>query len=438
MAVFRQIVQCEFCAATTLIRIQIGYLEQHPIRVPCGSCGVLISATAFVSQSKPKFWVDYRNAKLVDDESGDFYIEASPEFLTEKLQKLDRRAPPLDFSPFIKAFAVMGDKGYEEFGRNIQRFSHILKTSWPQIQRINQLWLSRALPQLAREILTMQARLEFLAPNQLSISNELQSLMAVHRLNLLFISPIRNPERFEEITKLIFKALKKFSAAQIADLMDFGEMLNQRGYLQQLEEKFLCLTELFVERFRFLIPVFGLRYYQSRDPDLLERKGVTTTSFEDLKQLFLFSHEIISESLTLIVGWNNVRNRGGWSRMAPRREDVQTLSQYEDKSLDARAQYLDGSEVFDRLLHNYWDEPLCSSIAHGFHKYEGVEQRVIYYAGGLKDEANKRSVFLVEFTHRCLELFLAAQDVAELLYQTQKLVFGRQGQQSIPPPIRRR
>jgi ribosomal protein L37AE/L43A len=51
--VSRQVVRCEVCGALTLVRIQVGWQEEFPIRFGCGRCGILITGMAKRPRTNP-------------------------------------------------------------------------------------------------------------------------------------------------------------------------------------------------------------------------------------------------------------------------------------------------------------------------------------------------------------------------------------------------
>ncbi|RKH08391.1 hypothetical protein D7V97_19550, partial [Corallococcus sp. CA053C] len=427
MAVSRQIVQCQVCETLTIIRIQIGYLEQHPLRVPCGSCGILISGTAFINQDKIDFRVEYQNATQVPGDTGDFHIEASPEFLTEKLKKLEKGGVPIFMSPFMIALSGLGHEGYEAFRHSTIRFSHLVREDWPRLRRINELWLGRKLPLLAKEVAGL------LPVEQFPMKNELQCLMAIRRLNLFFLQSVLDSKRFESTCDLIFGEQKNSTTAKISQLTELAENLDKRGVLHRFDERILLVFGQFVDRFNYMIPALGLRFYKTLDPDILVQRGITTTSFEDLKQFFVDSYELAADLLTLLVGWNNVSVRGSWNQMFPKRKDVQTLDQFEDKPKGIRIQqFLTGAEAFDSLVKPQLDVPLRNAIAHGTYRYDGVSQQITYYPSGHETESDKQSIYLICFVRKCLDQFDSIHSLYELLYQTRKLLFLKAGQVPVP------
>jgi len=89
MTVYRAYLKCEVCEAITVVRTQIGYLDQHPIRICCGRCGILFNGLIVIDQKRGTYSLDFYNASQVRGRplpTPDFIIESSGELLTDKLQ----------------------------------------------------------------------------------------------------------------------------------------------------------------------------------------------------------------------------------------------------------------------------------------------------------------------------------------------------------------
>jgi hypothetical protein len=82
----RQFLKCNVCDSIIFVRTQLGWLEEYPIRVHCGNCGILISGKAYQDPFKGLFKITFDNSTNVPETEPDYYIEASGELLTEKLQ----------------------------------------------------------------------------------------------------------------------------------------------------------------------------------------------------------------------------------------------------------------------------------------------------------------------------------------------------------------
>jgi hypothetical protein len=82
------------------MRLQVGWLDEHPIRVPCGKCGILISGTIYIDQVNPNLRYEIHNASEIEEAIPDFYLDASGELLAEKLKRHKG-------GPFVGAAAIL-------------------------------------------------------------------------------------------------------------------------------------------------------------------------------------------------------------------------------------------------------------------------------------------------------------------------------------------
>ena len=48
--VYNGFIKCEVCGAVTRIRMQVGWLDGHPIAVACQKCGISLSGKVNIDQ----------------------------------------------------------------------------------------------------------------------------------------------------------------------------------------------------------------------------------------------------------------------------------------------------------------------------------------------------------------------------------------------------
>lgn len=399
--VSRQVVRCEVCGALTLVRIQVGWQEEFPIRFACGRCGILITGMArldFEKVTGPH--VHYENAELLTEHQvSSFHLETSSEFLTVKLGPANGELMEGVQTPFMRAFQLMGGDGYLSFSQRTKQFLHMVKNDWPRVRRINELWLNRKLDLLAKDIR------DFLPADDFPMRDEFECLRGVRALTVRFLLPILDEEQLERCGTLRGEVLSKATPEQRKSVKEFANHLAERKLLGRLEERLLALTAAFVDRFKYLVPAFGLRFYEHRSNDLFEQSCITTASFEDLKQFFVDALELATDLLVVIVGRNNVFHRSDWNSMTDKRRDVETLADFESKTKGERIQFLERGEVFDWILDSALDSKIRNAIAHNSYRYENATQAVTYYPHGSEIESNRHTLHMVEFAEKCLRLF---------------------------------
>lgn len=424
--VIRNYIRCAVCSCGTVVRTQLGWLKQHPIRVHCGKCGVLLLGTVYLDQDRGTARHEFENASILDEAPPEFYMEASGELLTEKLQPVEGSLPT-DFSPFLKAVQLMGEEKFLEFKARTVEFLRLKDSQWPVLRRINELWIDQRHEYVVAEIR------QRLPEKQFPMNNPLEIHRAVHTLNLLFLHPLLDINRFEAATGLIFDGIDSLSSTNTPELIAFARHFGERGLLSLFEAKLLRQNVQFVERFNFLIPVFSLQFYPTVTTELLTQKALSTTSFEDVKQLYLDSFEVAVDASTLVAAFDNIKHRRHFTRMKPIRRDVATLEQYESKAKGIRVAYFDGSETFDHLL-SHLDNGLRNAIGHGSYEYDGRTQQITYYPSGERT-GKPKAMYLLEFGQRCWGIFMCLVDLEELVYQGAKMHRLIEGDEPVDPQV---
>lgn len=431
LANIRHNLKCDVCGTVTLVRTQLGWLDQHPLRVQCGNCNILISGTAFLNQSEGTCHFEFNNAEIVEETRPSYFIEASGELLTEKLQEY-KDTPDIPFypTPFIESINSMGPDKMGEFkGRTLQ-FLYLSKNDWPKIRRINELWFNQNYKYLVEQVA------ELLPQKQFPMYNELEYLRGVHQLNLMFLKSIIDVDIFKSITNFIWKEIKLLIRNDVKGLSKLAKQFEEQKLLHRLDEKIFKLIEQMANKFQFLIPVFALKFYNNKDDRLMEKKGITTASFEDLKQFYLDCYEVAGEGLTLLVAYNNLKYRQNFETMMPKRRDINTIYDFEAKSKGIRVGFVDGTEDFDTIVYPNLDNKLRNAIGHNTIKYDGATQIIIYYPSGHEDEADENKIYLVQFAAKCWDIFQSINSLAELIYQTRKIYYvTEKGCTSVNPEV---
>jgi len=412
----RNFLKCEVCGSITLVRTQLGWLEQHPIRVYCGRCGILLSGTVFQNPTEGTFRFEFSNSQVIESTRPDYYIEASGELLTEKLQPyIGPDDVPYITPPFFNSFFAMGHENYLQFAGKTGEFLHRCKKDWPKVRRVLELWLSGRFEFLKEEIG------RYLSEKEFPLNNELEYLRGVHQLYLLFFHNVIPNDFFDAVTPFLFNEIHQILENNPDGLRKLVQEFGGQGLLHRYEENIFALLNEFVSKFQYLIPIFGLQFSQESSLPLMRTKGITTASFEDLKQLYLDFYEVAGDAVSLIVAYNNLKYRRDFQVMAGRRKDIQTLSHFDGKSKGTRCGLVDGTEAFDTLVFPYLDTKLRNAIGHHSYNYDGVNQIIVYYPSGNEVVSDRNEISLLTFTEKCWHLFESINNLAELIYQTRKI-----------------
>jgi len=163
----------------------VGWLEQHPIVIACGKCGVSLSGKVDIGQMQPGLKFEFENADILNnDEKPDYIIECSGEFPTRK-HCVEEKSLQYDISPFIKNMSRMSEDGYEKFSRRVQSLIRTAKR-WNDFKRIIDLAQNGN-----REYLLQEIRKVF-PENIMPCRNEFEIMRAIHMVEVHgFLSPLR-------------------------------------------------------------------------------------------------------------------------------------------------------------------------------------------------------------------------------------------------------
>lgn len=413
----REILKCDVCGATILIRTQIGWLDEHPIRIHCGKCGIFISGKLFLNQKEVTYRFEFQNASSIGLQSEvvpDFYIEASGELLTCKIRPNEDSGfialPP----PFFNTLHEMGVDKYQDFKQRILQFLHLCKNDWTRLRRINELWVTKKYKYLTVEVL------KYLPKEKFPMDNELEYLRGVHQINLIFFYNIIDHIRFTRTTELFFKEIEQLGKRNVKKLVALQKYFSERDLLTKYDEKLFKTIDSFIEIFPFLIPAFSLKFYNKISDDLLKDKGMSTASFDDLKQFYLDCYEVVADVLVLNVAYDNLKYRGNYDKMTTKRRDVEKINDFRNLNKGDRLRFVGGSEVFETLVSPYLDNEIRNSIGHNTYEYDGASQMITFHPK-INDTSRKINIYLLDFARKCWDLFLMLIDLLELVYQTRKI-----------------
>ncbi len=348
--------------------------------------------------------------------------------MTKKLRKYDKEHSHT-LPPFFNTLRSMEEKQYFLFKDAVIQFLSLIKNDWPTVRRINELWLSKNYKFLPKEVG------RFLPTDKFPMDNELEYLRGVHQINLIFFSCLLDMKRFRQNTVLPLREITALCHKDTGKVIDLVSFFEGKELLHQYESKIFKQFEQFVEIFSFLIPVFSIKFYKKVTDTLFKENGITTTSFEDIKQFYIDSYEVAGEVLFLVLALNNLKYRANFEKMAEKRKDIKTLSDLNSKSKGTRIEFLEGKEEFDRLVFPYLDNHLRNAIGHSSYVYDGIKQIIQYYPSGEMNKGKMYEIYLLEFCMNCWDLFLSIFDLGELIYQTRKITFLLKGCKPIDPSL---
>lgn len=427
----RSIIQCSVCKSNIMVRTQIGFLQEHPIRIHCGQCGILIKGTFSQEKVKPQFTISYDNAEKIGHNSMiDYCIEVSGEFLTEKIKKYDRENDYIKFTPFMKA--VNNAEDVEGFQRDYLTFRSFLEKGWPQLRQMNDLWLSdkhQYLENLLRP---------FLPKAQFPLNNDLELYRGLHILQTRWFNPIFHGKYFDIISKKMFVGIHEIMDKDIVKYFDLIRFFAVNNSLENFERDVFKIIQAFVRNFKYFVIALSLEHYSSI-PNL-EIDGTATVTFDDVKHFFQDCFECIGELAPLAIAYNNAKFRSSFREMSqlpdPSLSKVKDIDDLLKQTKSNRLKFCLTDELFNQIIELNYSTELRNVIGHlECFQYDGASQRITYYPSCSVGKGEKKSIYLVDFLCLSLKQFRTVLLLNELVYQTRKMHFAMQGQKPVDPKV---
>ena len=411
-------IKCQVCDTVTRIRLQVGYLKEHPINVACGSCGTTMNGNVLIGQKTPGLKYSFENADGVQGDNADYVVECSGEFPTLK-SRLDDPEHRIILSPFMRFWS---QKGYEKFMQVISKLNE-LHNRWAQYKRILDLFKNGERKYLLKEIWKV------LPKEQFQCRNEFEIFRAVHMIEVIyFIGALRN----DIISDLsLSDSVLKLSSNQLGSLIDF--LNSHAGYsLKELQVAIYKIYDEFMSAYPFLIPAIFLQYCDKDTIDF-DNEGTTTSSFDTIKQFSLDAYETLGNLLVIPVALNNIKYRNDYNQCSVVDNQYKTLDDYISfRKKSKRYQYCINTELYTKELRVVLNSNLRNAIGHNDIEYDTVSQKITYTPNP-GNRAKQETTYLLEFENEVVHLFQAITVIAEYLYKLREFELIKNGHCPLPP-----
>lgn len=407
--VYNCFIKCQVCGKITRIRLQVGWLPEHPIVVTCGECGTSLSGKVTIGQEQPRLRFTFDNAEIMIDENADYMVECSGEF---PVMKQGAAKDPLEnpITPFIRVMNRMdSNDAYEEFCKSV---AEVMKTKqqWSFYKRILDLSGDLNNKYLLQEIRKM------FDEKVMPCRNELEILRAVHMVEIHgFIGPLM-PDFLKDLT--FSSDILKLNMDQTRQLISF--LNSNPGYgLKDMQNLIYKMLDEFLDVFHALIPVLAVQYYKDDSVDY-ESEGTTTSNFDTVKQYYLDVYEALGNLLIVPVALNNIKYRGDYNKLNPIEARNNSLSDFIGLTKANRYKYCIDTEIYTDKLRVIINSKLRNAIGHNDVEYDTASQKITYIPNP-RDRSRKEEEYLLEFENEALRLFQGLLVTDEYVYRLRQL-----------------
>ena len=121
MATTNVMITCDHCHSKIRVRIGIGYSPKQPFAFSCKKCGTHIQG-ALILKKPPDVEFEFNNATKIygiEMKDAEYIVECHEDFL---LTNEPYNQFGFKFTPFMNAFALMGEKKFWDFGKDRSLF----------------------------------------------------------------------------------------------------------------------------------------------------------------------------------------------------------------------------------------------------------------------------------------------------------------------------
>lgn len=413
-------IECPVCKKITLMRYQMGFLDEHPINFRCGECETELEGKF----AKNK--IEFLNGKIVDNDDAMFVIPCSGELLTEKLKKINSYADVLAPSPFIGATLLMSSEKYLEFRQIILEILEFRKEDSYWVKNVNSLYLKNKEALLCSEIWKKLPKKKF------PIENEMDKLRAVHHVNILQYMVLLG-EEFELNSNLIYQQFNNLINDKRAQLDAYGMFLKRINVLHDWEQKIVDINNRMMNMIESFIPIIGIDYYSLEIKQIKDFFAINTFKFEAVKELYVDLYELLTDMLPLLIGIDNLCVRSEFNNIripnSLNNNKITTLEELIDKTTKAsRINYIETNEPFEKLVYGKLNQTIRNSIGHFNYDllYSDVFEQVITFKH-LKDSRKDVQKSLIEVCYEIWNMYKCIFVFDEIVYNMRRIQLNTEG-----------
>lgn len=288
--------KCNICGSICNLKYQLGFSKKHPIRYKC-SCGITIKGTY-----QENLGISFENATSINECMPNFVVHSSGEFLTPTLYEVVKPEDIIRSTSFINALQSMD---YEKFRKILEYVINYRDYQNSIVHAINELYEAKnftILEKIIRQNYDSDG-------NVFPLNNQADYLRAVTMINQFQFLPYNNVT--SKVTNNFLQAFRK-SSTECSKFLNCISSLNR---LNEWKRKLHQICTQIYEKIDLLIPVIGIEFYHNKALAFNSDLSITTTSFEEIKQLYVDLYELISSLLFLPIGFDNILLRDNFESM---------------------------------------------------------------------------------------------------------------------------
>lgn len=409
-------VKCNICGRVCDLKYQLGFLKKHPIRYKC-MCGISIRG-----EYREGNGIEFENATMTSDETTPNYVVVSSgEFLTNLPFQVKNIEETFGLSPFINATQMID---YEEYRKTFTSIHSYRDNRRSIVRAINELYAANNIESLKQTIRTNFDSVGKIFP----LNNDADILRAVTMINQFQFLGLKNGNNTRTVTNCFISICKNYSL-ESNKLIDF---LSELSYLIECKKQIYNICDQIYEKIDLLFPAVSIDFYRNKKSCFTGEFAITTTSFEDIKQLYVDLYELICNLLIIPIGLDNIAERKNYNEV--KKVDGLNISELKDiptkmKNKGNIIKLIDTKGPLGALICTCLNSDIRNSIGHFSYESEEIAdsygQRIRFYDS--KNHTKSVNVSLVEICYDIWQMYKCLGIFNELIHHIELQILARKG-----------
>ncbi|MFS0752463.1 hypothetical protein [Oceanobacillus sp. 1P07AA] len=418
MAVRTQIVSCDVCNTKTLVKFQVGILNQYPVHYSCPECLTNIYGEIYINQEEGGIEFKLNNATYEFEGEEEYILVLSGEFPSIKIIKsTEETYRAALFSPFIR-YSPHSEEEMNKYQILFNFLPEFIDYEWKLIERVAHLYFNGKDEYIENEVNKLRESSKLTMGPFEKVSSVNKIITAVFR-ELSSKEPLIDSQMKSLPDKL--DSISQKNSTNFLELIDFYT----REDLVKLQKELFSLFNTFINHYRYIVPVIYLEAIGRNIEDIKFHEGLNNVSFERLDRLYQNAYETLLQNSTLPLLLDNLIVRGSINSMNAsikvRKKPVKNIQDFQSLTNGQKLTYLsDNNNVLSKIYQEALDTKLRNPIGHNNYSYDSNSQLITFHSN--YENQGPKQLYLIEFAYKCFKSMKISLIVWDLSVLISKLI----------------
>lgn len=406
--------ECEVCKNAVLLKVYAGYVNRNSFSFACPECTVTISGHLIWNENLDEGFIKEfvcSNAVISSKTDVSHVLQVATEFYTDKIKAWKTSDPSLFLSPYM-----MDNSSFEIKQRKVNVIQHTtdnFKNNFKISMRLWELYENKNYKYLNRQLLINKYVKPVTMGQTLKIHYPSKMMEVLYKPFALILIESGYEKRVRALRKILQQIKNKNPNEVIMLKRDLENILSYA------DPDLIHLLKNFAAYYELIWPIILSSIIKEDDiSEEKEKKGILTTSFENLKNYYVEAFEVLCSLLPIFLGLQNIYMRGNrdtFEQCIKRKfPKIDSIMDYDIKIQNKgnKLKYFEEENIYKNIFdsEDFLSNEIRNSIGHHSYEYEADKQLIIF-----KDRNKSNEMYLIEFSNMLLETFFATFVALEVL-----------------------